>query len=361
MASDQEPVVSADLIVNGDATRAGLKQVMAERLQADLGAGGLGRLDVTKLTPTQVSVAEDAVSPFGLKLSSVNSSLSNATVAGPGGGPPPSLTVDFTGVPNAGEQITVGFTLPDGTTQSLTMKATASSPAGPDEFTIGVDGTATATNLMNALTASIGKIANTSLTTASGMAAANNFFDNPPQRVSGPPFDSATTLVDGTDADTVKWYVGEDGATSARTTATARVDSSMTVNYGLRANEDALRAAVQNFAVFAAASFSPSDPNASDNYRALSLRVATALDGAQGQQKVPDISAEIAAAQTSFDAAKTRHAQTSNMLTDLLQNIEGVSQEQVGAQILSLQTSLQASLQTTAMLSKLSLVNFLGS
>jgi len=135
----------------------------------------------------------------------------------------------------------------------------------------------------------------------------------------------------------------------------------MTVNYGLRANEDALRAAVQNFAVFAAASFSPSDPNASDNYRALSLRVATALDGAQGQQKVPDISAEIAAAQTSFDAAKTRHAQTSNMLTDLLQNIEGVSQEQVGAQILSLQTSLQASLQTTAMLSKLSLVNFLGS
>jgi flagellar hook-associated protein 3 FlgL len=126
MASDQEPVVSADLIVNGDATRAGLKQVMAERLQADLGAGGLGRLDVTKLTPTQVSVAEDAVSPFGLKLSSVNSSLSNATVAGPGGGPPPSLTVDFTGVPNAGEQITVGFTLPDGTTQSLTMKATAS-------------------------------------------------------------------------------------------------------------------------------------------------------------------------------------------------------------------------------------------
>jgi len=45
----------------------------------------------------------------------------------------------------------------------------------------------------------------------------------------------------------------------------------------------------------------------------------------------------------------------------LLQNIEGVSQEQVGAQILSLQTSLQASLQTTAMLSNLSLVNFLGS
>ena len=361
MASDQEPVVTADLIVNGDATRAGLKQVMAERLQADLGTNGLGRLDVTKLTPTQVSVAEDAVSPFGLKLASVTSTLSNATVVGPGGGPPPSLTVDFTGVPSAGEQITVGFTLPDGTTQSLTMKATASSTAGADEFTIGADGTETATNLMNALQASIGKIADTSLTTASAAAASDNFFDNPPQRVSGPPFDSATTLVDGTDANTVKWYLGEDGATPARATAGAHIDSSTTVNYGLRANEDALRSAVQNFAMFATASFSASDPNAKDNYRALSLRVAAALEGAQGQQKIPDISAEIAAAQTSFQAAKTRHQQTSNMLTDLLQNIEGVSQEQVGAQILSLQTSLQASLQTTALLSKLSLVNFLGS
>jgi len=360
MASDQEPVVSADLMINGDAARAGLKQLMAERLQADLGTNGLGRLDVTKLTPTQVSVAEDAVSPFGLKLASATSNLSNATVAGPGGGPPPSLTVDFAANPNPGEHITIGFTLPDGMTQSLTMKATASSPAGPNEFTIGVDGTATATNLMNALKASIGQIADTSLTTASAVAASNNFFDNPPQRVSGPPFDSAITLIDGTDADTVKWYVGEDGATPTRATASARIDSSMTANYGLRANEDALRSAVQNFAMFATANFLPSDPNANGNYRALSLRVASNLDGAQGQQKVSDIGAEIAAAQTSFTAAETRHQQTSNMLIDLLQNIEGVSQEQVGAQILSLQTSLQASLQTTAMLSKLSLVNFLG-
>src|SRR4029078_4340017 len=117
----------------------------------------------------------------------------------------------------------------------------------------------------------------------------------------------------------------------------------------------------QNIALFAAATFSSSDPNAKNNYRALSLRVGAALDGPQGQQKVSDISAAIGAAQTSFDAAKTRHQQTSNMLTDLLQNIQGVSQEQAGAQILSLQTSLPDSLQSTALLSKLSLVNFLGS
>jgi hypothetical protein len=133
----------------------------------------------------------------------------------------------------------------------------------------------------------------------------------------------------------------------------------MTVNYGMRANEDALRAAMQNIAVFAAVTSAPSDPNADAAYRAMAGRVAAGLVGQQGQQRVADIQAEIAASQTAFTAAKARHAQTSNMLTDLLQSIEGVSEERVGAQILSLQTSLQASLQTTAMLSRISLVNFL--
>ena len=52
--------------------------------QADLGADGLGRLDITTPTATSVTVTEDAVSPFGFKLSAVNSTLSNATVIGPG-------------------------------------------------------------------------------------------------------------------------------------------------------------------------------------------------------------------------------------------------------------------------------------
>jgi flagellin-like hook-associated protein FlgL len=363
LAPDQQPVATTDAIINGDGARAGFKQVMAERLQADLGANGLGRLDVTKPALNSVEIAEDAVSPFGFKLASVDSSLSNATITGPGGGPPPALRVDFAANPVAGEKIAVGFTLPDGTTKLLTMTATTASPPGKNEFTIGATATDTATNLKDALTASIGEMADTDLTTASAFAAADNFFNidgtQPPQRVDGPPFDTATALIDGTDADTVKWYTGEDGTTPARATATAQVDSSITVGYGLRANEQALRLAVQNIAVFATASFSATDPNASDNYQALKSQVAAALDGTQGQQKISDVSAEIAAAQKSFEAAQTRHQQTANMLTDLLQSIEGVSQEEVGVQILSMQTSLQASLQTTAMLSQLSLVNFL--
>jgi hypothetical protein len=43
----------------------------------------------------------------------------------------------------------------------------------------------------------------------------------------------------------------------------------------------------------------------------------------------------------------------------MLQQIENVSPDQVGAQILTLQTNLQASMEVTGLLSKLSLVNFL--
>jgi flagellin-like hook-associated protein FlgL len=360
-AVDQPAVVSTDLLMNGDASHAGFLQVLDQRRQADLGSDGLGRLDITR-AGASVTVAEDAVSPFGLKISAVTSTLSGATVTGPGG-PLASLNVNFTGAPTAGQQVTVGFNLPDGTTQTLTLTATTASPPGDNQFTIGATATDTATSFEAALNSSIQKIGATSLTAASAVAAGNDFFNtdstHPPQRVDGPPYDSATALVDGTSANTVQWYVGEDGATSARTTVSARIDTSISVNYGIRANEEALRNAVKNIAVFAAASFSPSDPNASDAYTALGQRVGAALDGAPNAQKVTDISAEIASAQQSFDAAKTRHSQTSNMLTDLLQNVEGVSQEDVGAQILSLQTSLQASLQTTALLSQMSLVNFL--
>jgi flagellin-like hook-associated protein FlgL len=360
-AVDQPAVVSSDTLMNGDATHAGFLQVLDQRKQADLGSDGLGRLDITR-AGASVTVAEDAVSPFGLKISAVNSTLSGATVTGPGA-PPATLNVNFTGAPAAGQQITVDFNLPDGTTQTLTLTATTASPPGDNQFTIGASPTDTATSFEAALNSSIAKIGATSLTAASAMAAADNFFNtdstHPSQRVAGPPYDSATALVDGTSADTVQWYTGEDGPGSARTSISARIDTAMSVNYGMRANEEALRNAVKNIAVFAATSFDANDPNAGEAYTALGTRVGAALDGSASEQKITDISADIAGAQQSFNAAKTRHSQTSNMLTDLLQNVEGVSQDDVGAQILSLQTSLQASLQTTALLSKMSLVNFL--
>jgi len=58
-------------------------------------------------------------------------------------------------------------------------------------------------------------------------------------------------------------------------------------------------------------------------------------------------------------AAQERHDQTSATLQDFLQSITGVSNEEVGATILTLQTRMQASMQTTAMLFQTSLINYL--
>ena len=86
---------------------------------------------------------------------------------------------------------------------------------------------------------------------------------------------------------------------------------------------------------------------------------APALDVPAGTQSIEAIQAELAGAQTTLRAAKDRHQQTNATLSDLLQSVEGVSNEEVAAQILAMQTSLQASLQTTAILYQTSILNYL--
>ena len=155
------------------------------------------------------------------------------------------------------------------------------------------------------------------------------------------------------------WYTGEAGSDPARSTAVARVDQSTVVSYGVRANEQGIRSTVASVAVFAAMTFSPSDPNSSDRYSALTQRLSGSLDGPPGTQTIADIETDLAGAQTTIKATQDRQQQTQGTLQDLLQQITSAPQEQVAAQILALQTSLQASLQTTARLYQLSLVNFM--
>jgi flagellin-like hook-associated protein FlgL len=363
LASDTPSVETVDHILNGDGLRAGFKQIVSERNQADLGASGLGRLVVSTPTATSVSLAEDvAGSPFGFKLTSINSGLTGSTTTGPAGSPP-AVSVDLGALPAAGETVTFTLALPDGSSQTLTLTATASATPAASEFTIGATAAATATNLQTALTSSLGTLARTALSAASGVAAAEDFFNtdaaNPPQRVSGPPFNTATALVNGTASNTVSWYSGEAGATSARSTATARVDQSIGVSYGLRANEEGVRWQVQHIAVLAAMTFSPTDADASARSLALNDRLRGALDVPAGKQKIEAIQAELAGAQDTLQSAKERHRQTKATLDNLLGEVEGVSNEEVAAQILAMQTNLQASLQTTAMLYQTSILNYL--
>jgi flagellar hook-associated protein 3 FlgL len=311
-----------------------------------------------------VSVSEDvAGSPFGFKLSTVNSTLTGTTVTGPSGSPA-GISVAFGATqPNNGDTITFAVKLPDGSTEQLALQATTKSPPGANQFTIGASAAATAANFQTALTTAVGTLAHTSLSAASSMAAADNFFatdaTHPPLRVAGPPFGSATALVAGTPANTVSWYTGENGTAPPRSTATARIDSTITMSYGMRANEQGIRWLIQSVAVLAATTYQQSDPNAPGSYAALNQRVDTALAVPPGTQKIDDIEASLASAQTAMQSAGDRQKQTQNTLTNMLQQIEGIDQTQVGTEILALQTSLQASLQITAKLSQISLVNYL--
>lgn len=358
----QMPVDTTDHILNGDGLKAGLKQVIDERRQADLGANGLGRLTVGS-AGTAVSLTEDAAPPFGFKLIGATTTMSGATVTGPSGSPQ-AMSFDLGATnPSDGDTVKFSFTLPDGTTRDLTLTATTASPAGAGQFTIGANSTVTAGNLETALTQGLGTLANTELVAASAVAAGNDFFNtdagNPPQRVDGPPFDTATGLVDGTAANTVQWYMGDDATNDPRSTAIARADQSLTVSYGARANEQALRIAVQSMAVFAATTYSGSDPNAAAQYSALQKRIGLTLAGNSNQQKVSDISGQLAGAQVALSNAKDRHDQSNTTLQNLLQTVQGAPTEEVAAQILTLQTSLQATLQTTAMLLQTSILKYL--
>src|SRR5688572_8545339 len=358
-AADQPAVVSIEHIMDGDGARAGFKQIVAERKLADLGADGRGRVVISMPITSSVEVEEDLAGlPFGFKLSGINSSLTNSTAAGPTG-VPPALSVAFTGLPNEGENIQFKFTLPDGSSETITLTATNDATSGPNEFVIGLTADDTAANLQAALIGAVEQLATTSLTAASAMAAADNFFNGTPQRVAGPPFDTATALVAGTAANTVAWYTGEDGLDPARHTAAARVDTASVVSYGMRANEEGLRWVIQNVAALAVMSYSPTDPDATARSAALGARVGTNLAVPAGLQKVEDISTELAGVQIAIRGARDRHRQTKSTLADMMEQIEGVSNEEVAAQILALQIRLQASLQTTALLYQTSLVNYL--
>src|SRR5882757_4536565 len=222
-AIDTPAVVDSDTILNGTGAQAGLKQLIAERNQADLGTGS-GRLTISAPATMPISVAEPTpATVFGLKLNSVSSSLTGAVVTGPTGSPA-AVSINLGANPNSGDQISLKFNLPDGSTETVQLTASNAVPTPANSFAIGATPAATSANLNAALSGAIGTLANTSLVAASAVAATNNFFADPPQRVAGPPLATATALTNGTAANTVSWYTGENGAGSARASSIARIE-----------------------------------------------------------------------------------------------------------------------------------------
>ena len=322
-------------------------------------------LAAASATPsTDVGLTEETpATVFGFKLANISTTSAGAVASGPTG-TPAAVAVHFHAQPSANDQVKVSFDLPDGSSESITLTATTASPPGPNQFAIGSSLAATATNFQAALNTSVAKLASTALTAASAIAASDNFFDvgpgQPPMRVAGPPFTSATALAAGTPANTVTWYTGEMGTDPARGTAVAQVDNALTISYGARANEQALANTLRHIAVYASMTYSVSDPNAQDRFFAVNQRVGTGLAAVNGEQQIQDIQAELAFAQATMKNAQQSQEQRSLTLTNFLQGIEQASPEEASSQLLALQTQLQASLQTTAMLYRLSIVNYIS-
>ncbi|MCA1365525.1 flagellar protein [Bradyrhizobium sp. IC3069] len=199
---------------------------------------------------------------------------------------------------------------------------------------------------------------NTGALSALGFSSTPVTATQPPLRVGSSPASSATTLVNGS-ATSVKWYLGNDGPGSPRSTAMARVDDAVTVQYGAQANEDAIRRQLQAIAVFGTFSTSPTGQYSGGQVSALSLRVTQALTQQPGQQRIEDIQTDIAMAQNTMKDASTRQTQAKAQLQTIIDQAESASPDQVASEILALQNALQASYQVTSNLAQLSLVKFL--
>lgn len=365
-STDTKPVETFDVIMNGDGSgRAGVRQLISERRQADLGVALQGRLLVAG-AGTNVTLDEEATNPpYGFKIAGATSSTTAITSTFTPGAPA-NLTFNVVGTPNPGDAVTVRLSLPDGTQEDMTLTARSPATSGNpyDSFAIGATPAATAANLQAALAAGVQRQAATTLSAASATIASRDFFNgsatNPPLRVPGPGFATATVAPSpGTPANTVIWYKGDDAATPARATAPLQIDASQTVNIGARANEEAFRIGLSQFAAIVADNYSAADPTARDRYEALSTRARNALSFTNGVQRPADIATEFGVASATIDRAKQRHTATKNFLGEAVDKIENASTEEVAASILALQTRMQASYQTTSILSRLTLTSYL--
>jgi flagellin-like hook-associated protein FlgL len=353
------PVVNSTLMLNGDTTRAGLKTLIEQRNAADLG-DGRGRLTLTSPAADTVSLGEDVDgSPFGFKLSNVSSNLGGATVTGPAG-TPAAIDVQFgASLPSEGQSISLDLDLPDGTSTSIKLTATTASPAGPGQFTIGADAATTASNFQAALDAAVQKEAKQTLVSASSVEAGNNFFTNPPMRVDGPPYDTATAMVAGTTGNTVYWYQGDTSGTAGNNFI-ATIGEGNQVAYGARADQSALATVVKSAAILAAVSYTDGD-NTDEQaaYKALTSRTASALNYDDGSQSLKSVMTDIGLKSSTVDKAQSTLKTQISTSNSVLADTQNADPYDVATKLQALMTQLQASYQVTSSLSQLTLVNFL--
>lgn len=372
--ADQNPVTAVKSILDGADGKDGLRTVLSEYAAANLGPNNNGRLNVSALTtnyagtvPTDstFTIAEDGAHDFGFDISSVTNGLSNVAITGPTGAEPDSFDISLTGQPTIGETLKITLTLPPDHSEPVTLELKASADSNTaDSFAIGADLEETATNLRATINKALEEKAATTLRSASDKWAGNQFFDTfggtEPMRVDGPPFDTATGLVAG-GSSTVSWYTGDNTATTnAREDKNATIDDNLTINYGARANEQGLADVVKSLAVFVATDFTGGTDLDKSYYSELASNLRNVLQPSTTDQSgIVDISTEIAIAHRTLSATSDRHTQMKSSYLTTIDQIEGVDKELLAAEILQLQTNIEASYRASSIVYNLSLVDYL--
>lgn len=156
-ATDTEPVVSQDAILNGVPAEGldGLRTLIAEQKAADLGPLGNGRL-TQGIGTRSVGLWEDssaeARANFGFTLMAASSSGSGALGASVAAGAKPDVSLSFAEQPAEGSQVRVVVQLADGSQKTLDLTARAGEAGNAaGAFSIGATREETATNLKRAL------------------------------------------------------------------------------------------------------------------------------------------------------------------------------------------------------------------
>ncbi|PLW75448.1 hypothetical protein [Cohaesibacter celericrescens] len=360
--SDVQPTRSYDQIVNGMTGQDGLITVTDERMRADAGSDGRGRLDLS--TTGSIMTMSEQVTDFGYKLSAVSSTLSNATVTGPTGSPA-SISVALTAAPSANEAMSFTFELPDGSSKVVRLVA-ANGITMPGEGNFSLNGTPDdiAAAIEVELAFQIEQSVATEGEAASRIQAAQDFFltgnGGEPKRVVGTP-ETATTLDTATAAGkpTVNWYVGDNSIGSARDTAVAQVDSRLDISYGARANEDSIARQLAYMTAFSLPTFDENSSLDKNRYGALADAISSGLSSVNQGDVVKTIQTQLGVASKVMKDADTRHMTTTSMLQTVSDNIEGVDTEEVAAKIMTLKNTIEASYQAASMMYQLTLTNYI--
>lgn len=363
-ASDTRPVASVSEILDGADGAVGLRSLIAERLTANGATASSampGRLLIenTGGPPPSISFAPQASADLGLRITSMVADPGFATIDMT---VPPRLTLGAS--PPIGETVTIVAS--DALGNEYRMAFAASTTAGTGRFvTVPGDPAQTTVNLTAAIKAAIGEASRDALAPRVVEEVVAEFFDpgftgNPVRRVEAVGDPAVETLVAGNAAQQVQWYRGERSASAddeARTTAPVRIGATEFVGLGARADESGIRSVLVGLATLSLSEFTTT-PFGQEAYRDLADKAFDRLMPDE-PRSVRSIAVSLGTAAEALRTASERHAQTRLFLENLTENIEGISNEAVASEILALQTRLESSYRTTALLSQLSLVNFL--